>query len=198
MTPYHIASGMPYYTNTYLLIGENKRAAVIDPAAEAENYLDILQQEGAQLTHILLTHGHYDHVHSAQTLREKTGAQIWLDAQDAKGNRLFPFTSPDHGYTDGEVITVDTDLALKVIATPGHSEGSVSFLIGDMLFSGDTLFKGGMGRTDFEGGSSEKIKESLKKLCRLVSENVRVLPGHQDFSTLKEEKAHNPYLQFQE
>ncbi len=198
MTPYHIASGMPFYTNTYLLIGQNRRAAVIDPSAQAQEYLDILEKEHAQLTHILLTHGHYDHVHSAQQLREETGAKIWMNGADARGNRLFPFTSPDFSYTDGEDIHVDSDLIFRVIETPGHSEGSVCLWTGNLLLSGDTLFQGSMGRTDFEGGSAEKIRESLKKLCRLVPDEVHVLPGHQGFSTMKEEKRCNPYLQFEE
>ena len=91
---------------------------------------------------------------------------------------------------------VDTDLAFRVIATPGHSAGSVCLLCGGLLFSGDTLFAGDVGRTDLPGGSWDTLRESLKKLCAAVTENVQVLPGHEEFSTMDRERANNRYLQF--
>ena len=89
-----------------------------------------------------------------------------------------------------------TDLAFRVIATPGHSAGSVCLLCGGLLFSGDTLFAGDVGRTDLPGGSWDTLRESLKKLCVAVTENVQVLPGHEEFSTMDRERANNRYLQF--
>lgn len=194
MKTYHIPAAPPLYTNTFLLIGENGKAAAIDPSASAPEYLRLLEEHGAQLTHILLTHGHYDHVAAVEALREKTGAQVWLNPQDTAGDRLFPFTTPDHAYTDGETITVDTDLAFRVIATPGHSAGSVCLLCGDLLFSGDTLFACDIGRTDLAGGDMDTMRQSLAKLCKTVTQDVRVLPGHEEFSTMEYEKQHNPYL----
>ena len=194
MKIYHIPAAPPLYTNTFLLIGENGKAAAIDPSANAPEYLRLLEEHSAKLTHILLTHGHYDHVGAAETLREKTGAGVWLNPQDTAGDRLFPFTTPDHGYTDGETITVDTDLAFQVIATPGHSAGSVCLLCGDLLFSGDTLFACDIGRTDLDGGDMDTMRQSLAKLCKAVTQDVKVLPGHEEFSTMEYEKQHNPYL----
>lgn len=194
MKLYHIPAAPPLYTNTFLLIGQNGKAAAIDPSASAAEYLHLLKEHGARLTHILLTHGHYDHVGAAKTLREKTGAQVWLNAQDTAGDRLFPFTAPDRGYTDGETITVDSDLAFRVIATPGHSAGSVCLLCGGLLFSGDTLFAGDIGRTDLAGGDMDAMRQSLAKLCNAVTQDARVLPGHEEFSTMEHEKRHNPYL----
>lgn len=176
--------------------GENGLAAAVDPAAGAQEYLRLLEQEGARLTHILLTHGHYDHVGAVEELQRKTGAKVWLAPQDACGGELFPFTTPDNAYADGEEIRVDTDLAFRVIATPGHSAGSVCLLCGGLLFSGDTLFAGDVGRTDLPGGSWDTLRESLKKLCVAVTENVQVLPGHEEFSTMDRERANNRYLQF--
>ena len=196
MKIYHIHAAPPLYTNTFLLVGENGLAAAVDPAAKAEEYLRLLEQDGARLTHILLTHGHHDHVGAVEQLREKTGAKVWLNPQDADGSRLFPFTSPDNAYTDGEDIRVDTDLVFLVIATPGHSAGSVCLLCGGLLFAGDTLFAGDVGRTDLPGGSRSMQKKSLEKLCAAVTENVQVLPGHEEFSTMDAERAHNRYLQF--
>ena len=123
MKIYHIPAAPPLYTNTFLLVGENGLAAAVDPAAGAQEYLRLLEQEGARLTHILLTHGHYDHVGAVEELQRKTGAKVWLAPQDACGGELFPFTTPDNAYADGEEIRVDTDLAFRVIATPGHSAG---------------------------------------------------------------------------
>ena len=196
MKIYHIPAAPPLYTNTFLLVGENGLAAAVDPAAGAQEYLRLLEQEGARLTHILLTHGHYDHVGAVEELQRKTGAKVWLAPQDACGGELFPFTMPDNAYADGEEIRVDTDLAFRVIATPGHSSGSVCLLCGGLLFSGDTLFAGDVGRTDLPGGSWDTLRESLKKLCAAVTENVQVLPGHEEFSTMDWERANNRYLQF--
>lgn len=196
MKIYHIPAAPPLYTNTFLLVGENGLAAAVDPAAGAQEYLRLLEQEGARLTHILLTHGHYDHVGAVEELQRKTGAKVWLAPQDACGGELFPFTTPDNAYADGEEIRVDTDLAFRVIATPGHSAGSVCLLCGGLLFSGDTLFAGDVGRTDLPGGSWDTLRESLKKLCAAVTENVQVLPGHEEFSTMDWERENNRYLQF--
>lgn len=196
MKVYHIHAAPPLYTNTFLLVGENGRAAAIDPAADAQEYLRLLRQDGAQLTHILLTHGHYDHVGAVEALRAQTGAPVWLNPQDAVGSELYPLTGADHAYRDGETICVDTDLAFEVIATPGHSMGSVCLRSGGLLFSGDTLFAGDVGRTDMPGGDWQTLCRSLQKLCAAVTDNVQVLPGHEAFSTMAAEKAHNRYLQF--
>ncbi len=195
MKALHISAGPPLYTNTFLLIGEGGLAAAIDPAAPAEKYLDLLKTHGARLTHILLTHGHYDHVGAVHALRAATGALVWMGAEDARGGRLYPFTEPDHDYTDGETISVDSDLSFRVLKTPGHSPGSVCLLCGELLFTGDTLFAGSAGRTDMEGGSAEALRQSLAKLLAQVSGDPQVLPGHDVFSTMADERADNPYLQ---
>ena len=98
MKIYHIPAAPPLYTNTFLLVGENGLAAAVDPAAGAQEYLRLLEQEGARLTHILLTHGHYDHVGAVEELQRKTDAKVWLAPQDACGGELFPFTTPDNAY----------------------------------------------------------------------------------------------------
>ncbi len=195
MKALHIMAGPPLYTNTFLLIGENGLAAVIDPAADANRYLELLSEHGARLTHILLTHGHYDHVGAVTALREATGACVIMSEADARGGRLFPFVAPDRSYTDGETITVDTDISFRVIRTPGHSAGSVCLLSDGLLFSGDTLFAGGIGRTDLESGEGDTMRHSLARLLDTVPDEVQVLPGHGDFSTMARERAQNPYLQ---
>lgn len=191
MKIYHIPAAPPLYTNTFLLVGENGLAAAVDPAAGAQEYLRLLEQEGARLTHILLTHGHYDHVGAVEELQRKTGAKVWLAPQDACGGELFPFTTPDNAYADGEEIRVDTDLAFRVIATPGHSAGSVCLLCGGLLFSGDTLFAGDVGRTDLPGA---QLFQAFPQCVPTAA--GQVLPGHEEFSTMDRERANNRYLQF--
>ena len=194
MKIYHIPAAPPLYTNTFLLVGENGLAAAVDPAAGAQEYLRLLEQEGARLTHILLTHGHYDHVGAVEELQRKTGAKVWLAPQDACGGELFPFTTPDNAYADGEEIRVDTDLAFRVIATPGHTRGSVCYLCGDTLFSGDTLFDGDVGRTALAESVPAQMAQSLARLGREVPPGVQVLPGHEGFTTMADQLAHNRWL----
>ena len=193
MKIYHIPAAPPLYTNTFLLVGENGLAAAVDPAAGAQEYLRLLEQEGARLTHILLTHGHYDHVGAVEELQRKTGAKVWLAPQDACGGELFPFTTPDNAYADGEEIRVDTDLAFRVIATPGHTRGSSCLICGDTIFSGDTLFEGCCGRTDLPGGDGAQMLASLKRLAELPGD-YHVLPGHGGDTTLERERRTNYYM----
>lgn len=196
MQVFHINAPAPYATNTFLLVDEASGCAVaIDPAAAPAEYETLLREHGARLTHILLTHGHHDHVTAVRALRESTGAQVWLGADDCKQDRLFPLTEADrdHTYTDGEEITAG-GMTFHVIATPGHSKGSVCLQCGDLLFSGDTLFAGEIGRCDLDGGSYPVMLQSLAKLRRTVQGNPQVLPGHEAFSDMDAEKAQNPYL----
>ncbi|MEG2393451.1 MAG: MBL fold metallo-hydrolase [Ruthenibacterium sp.] len=199
MEIFHVSATSPYATNTFLLLGNAGHAVVVDPAAEACEYEKLLAEHSAKLTHILLTHGHHDHVGAVRALRKKTGAEVWLGADDRMGNRLFPLTDADcdHAYTDGELITVD-DMTLRVITTPGHSRGSVCLLCGDTLFSGDTLFAGDIGRCDLDGGSMPDMLHSLAKLKGTVTGNPQVLPGHEGFSDMEYEKESNRYLKHAE
>lgn len=186
----HIYGPYPYRTNTFVCIGEEGAAAVIDPAAKAQEYYDVLTENDAQLKYILLTHGHHDHIASVEQLRRDTGAQLVMSAEDAQ---LFGM-KPDKTYTDGEDIKLD-DMTFHVIKTPGHTPGSACLVCGDLMFAGDTLFAGDIGRCDLEGGDYSVMQQSLKKLCQEVTTNVQVLPGHGEFSTMDEEKANNRYLQ---
>ena len=195
MKALHVLGPAPLYTNTFLLLWENGHAVAVDPAASAEQYLDLLQKNKAELTDILLTHGHYDHVGAVEELKRRTGARIHLSKEDMGGSRLFPLTEADAGYEDGETIAVD-DMTFTVIRTPGHTAGSVCLLCGDLLFAGDTLFAGDIGRTDLEGSRPDLMRASLQKLCGAVTSDAQVLPGHDRFSTMDAEKAENPYLRF--
>ena len=194
MKAFHIVGPAPLCTNTFLLVTDAGHAVAIDPAADASLYEQALEQTGAKLTHILCTHGHPDHVGAVKQLREKWGCKVYLDPADAKGNSSLPMTESDSGYVDGGEIKVD-ELTFKTWHTPGHTPGSWVILCGDMFFTGDTLFHGSIGRTDLPGGSMMQMEESLQKLLELpVPDKARVLPGHEAFSTMADEKRHNYYL----
>ncbi len=196
MKAFHITGPAPLCTNTFLLVTEAGSAVAIDPAADASLYEQALEQTGAKLTHILCTHGHYDHVGAVKQLKEEWGCKVYLDPADAQGNRSLPMVKEDidSGYTDGGEIKVD-ELTFKTWHTPGHTPGSWVILCGDMFFTGDTLFHGSIGRTDLPGGSMAQMEESLEKLLELpVADNARILPGHEAFSTMADEKRHNYYL----
>ena len=194
MKAFHIVGPAPLCTNTFLLVTDAGHAVAIDPAADASLYEQALEQTGAKLTHILCTHGHYDHVGAVKQLKEKWGCKVYLDPADAKGNSSLPMTESDSGYVDGGEIKVD-ELTFKTWHTPGHTPGSWVILCGDLFFTGDTLFHGSIGRTDLPGGSMMQMEESLQKLLELpVPDKARVLPGHEAFSTMADEKRHNYYL----
>ena len=197
MQAFHLLGLAPFYTNSFLLISEAGHAVVIDPAAEVQEYDKLLQQHGTQLTAIFCTHGHYDHVGSAGTLRREHHAKLYCEAVDCQGVQLYPLhpEDVDCGYEEGETITVD-DLTFQVWHTPGHTKGGVVLLCGDdLLFVGDTIFQGSIGRTDLAGGDMAEMDESLRKIARLpISPKAQLLPGHGDFSTLGEELANNYYI----
>ena len=189
----------PIGTNCYLLGDEAaKVCAIIDPGGDAQAILSLIRQEGLQLSAILLTHGHYDHTTAVPELhRALPDAKIYIHQADANGagSKLFPLAGQVDGllfYDEGDTLTLGS-LTIQVLHTPGHSPGSVTLKVGDVLFCGDTLFAGSMGRTDLRGGSYEQIMASLKRLGELEGD-FHVCPGHDRTSTLDRERASNPYL----
>lgn len=192
----HIPGVAPLYTNTFLIVTDAGHGIIVDAAAAPQTYLDALQAEQAQLTHILLTHGHYDHVGAVAALRKATGCKVYMDPVDAAGNQMLPLTRDlvDENWPANGELKID-ELTFKIYHTPGHTPGGVCLLCGELLFSGDTLFAGSCGRTDFPGGSMQQMQQSLSLLAELpIPDTVQVLPGHESFSTLGRERRSNPYM----
>lgn len=187
----------PIGTNCYILEDE-KKIAVIDPGDEAERILEVLEETEGTVEYILLTHGHYDHTTAVPELHKALPeAKIYIHQADANGagSRLFPLAGQVDGlllYDEGDSLPLGS-LTIEVLHTPGHSKGSVTLRAGDVLFTGDTLFAGSMGRTDLSGGDEEEIMASLKRLGKLEGD-FTVCPGHMQTSTLDQERKTNPYL----
>jgi glyoxylase-like metal-dependent hydrolase (beta-lactamase superfamily II) len=189
----------PIGTNCYILEDEGeKRAAVIDPGDEAGRILSVLREMDSQVDYILLTHGHYDHTTAVPELHEALpDAKIYIHKADANGtgSRIFPLAGQVKDlrfYDEGDALPLGA-LTVEVLHTPGHSKGSVTLKVRDVLFTGDTLFAGDCGRTDLPGGSYEEILASLGRLGRLEG-NFHVCPGHEQTSTMDREREINRYL----
>ena len=188
----------PLGTNCYLLCDEQeKRCAIIDPGGSGRRIAQAVQGEGYTPCAIFLTHGHYDHTGGVADLQEIwPEVPVYLNQRDTATDdytlQLFPPVNGAKHYDEGDVFHVGS-LQVEVLATPGHSEGSVVLRCGEALFCGDTLFAGSCGRTDFPGGSMKKILASLARLANLEG-NLQVLPGHMEPSTLDRERRQNPYV----
>ena len=175
-------------SNCYALISDT-HAIIVDPSVSCDAILGVLEKEGAKLCGIILTHGHFDHIMSLDTLRQKTGAPAMiheLDDEmltDGHKNAFLDFFGVDKQFSpaerllrDGDVIELG-DEKITVIHTPGHTKGSSCFLTGDALITGDTVFADGYGRCDLYGGDIMKMRGSLKRL-RDLEPSLTIYPGH--------------------
>ncbi len=191
-------------TNAYVVTdAATGETAVIDPGFDQPDFAAAVAQAG-NVTKILLTHGHYDHIGGVAALQRRTGAKIYLYKDEAEfpqnsslnldrqlGGRVTPFTA-DVLLSDGDTFALG-ESQFTVLHTPGHTEGSCCFLSGDSLFTGDTLFCGSMGRTDFPTGNPQKIMASLRRLAELDGD-YDIYPGHGPKSRLSWERENNPYM----
>lgn len=185
----------PLETNCYLAADESGTAVVIDPAASPETILAAAREHGLHIAAILLTHAHFDHVGGVRSIAEATHCPVWMHEDEL---RMPPsFVTPEEiyytdGYDEGDVVRVGK-LSFTVLHTPGHTPGSVCLRSENVLFSGDTLFAGSCGRTDFPGGSREELLQSLRRL-RTLPAATDVYPGHGEATTIGAEQRHNPYM----
>jgi len=199
----------PFATNCYIVgSSSTKQGIIIDPGAEAETILGTVQQMGLSISLIVITHAHMDHVGALHSVKEKTNAAFAVH-EDEKGFVLSapmrmltslgvtPFKSPpkpDRLLKDGDRIDI-SDLHFEVLYTPGHSSGGISLSGHGVVFSGDTLFNFGIGRTDFPGCSHERLMKSIREKLMVLPDETIVYPGHGPPTTIGDERRGNPFLQ---
>ena len=170
----------------------NKRSSCywsgFETKAEANLILDFIKRNHLKIKHIINTHGHPDHISGNSYLKKATNASILIH-ENHKGK-----ANADNKLREGEVIHVG-NFKLVVIHTPGHTKSGISLLGDKAVFTGDTLFAGSIGRTDFPGGSYQQIIHSIKTKLLHLPDSFKIYPGHESFSTIGNEKKYNPFLQ---
>ena len=193
----------PLENNCFIAADENTRdALIIDPGDEPDRILDLLTENNLQLKYIVCTHAHFDHVGAIPELKNETSAKIVIHFGELDiythtkeqaallwGFDLDPLPEPDM-FVSGEDILEVGDLRFKILHTPGHSPGGICLYGEGIVFTGDTLFAGSVGRTDLYGGNIEKLKSSFKRLMAL-EDKTRVFPGHGPQTTIGEERIVN-------
>jgi len=198
----------PVAENTFLAIHEDtNEALLIDPGDEPDAIKQAIEESGANVKAILITHTHFDHVGAVAPMAEHTGAEVWVPELEAfiledinkyigfPGVGPFPNYKAEHTVDGGDKLQL-AGFEIDVYFTPGHSMGHVSYSIPDhkALFSGDVLFQGSIGRTDLPGGDHQTLLESIDMLVDALDPETAVFPGHMGVTTLEAEKASNPFL----
>ena len=200
----------PVQANNYLIIDEtSKEAILIDCSDYVEEIIDYVKKNNLKVKYILLTHGHFDHVLGINRMNEVLGAKVYVhegDKEQVVNTRavMTMFGLPTEGVENPKITATLSDAGeltlgnqvIKVIETPGHTPGGVCYLIGDCLFSGDTLFHGTIGRTDLPGGNFQQIKHSVKDVLFALDENIKVYPGHGEPTSIGYEKKFNDIVNY--
>jgi hydroxyacylglutathione hydrolase len=199
----------PLQTNCYLIgCEETLQAAVVDPSWNGRSIVATAETDGWEITHILLTHSHFDHVGGLEEVKALTGAPIYIHAEAVEmlnnttmsaaffGLRVSPPPSPDEYLSDGQEIQLG-ELLIQVMYTPGHAPGHVSFYLPDyrIVFDGDVLFQDGIGRTDLPGGDYATLMETIQEKLLTLPDETKVFSGHGPATTIGQERRNNPFLQ---
>lgn len=189
-----------YAANCYILSDEDAaECVVIDPGGDVKDIINAIDDSKSKVKYILLTHGHADHTEGAEQIKNRYNAPIGINKSDyemMKKRDLMYGTmtaEPDIYFKDNQVFEIG-NINLKTIFTPGHTPGGVSFLTENLVFTGDTLFQGSVGRTDFPGGDFEAIIGSIKNRLMILPDETEVLPGHGLKSFIGKERIYNPFL----
>jgi len=198
----------PFASNCYIVgSSSTKEGMIIDPGAEAGTILKTVQQTGLSISLIVATHAHMDHIDALQAVKEETNAPFALhEAEEAllSGGAMRPLQSlgfspyqsapePDRLLKDGDRIDVG-DLHFEVLHTPGHSPGGICLSGHGVVFSGDALFNFSIGRTDFPGGSYERLLKGIREKLMVLPDETIVYPGHGPATTIGDERRGNPFL----
>jgi len=195
----------PFASNCYIIGSEsNEEGIIIDPGAEAEEILKNVKDLGLTIKSIVLTHNHVDHVGALKEVKEATGAEVAIHTDDAKPfhgqslSTLFGISHqspspPERLLKGGDTIDIG-DLHFLVLHTPGHSPGGICLLGEGVVFSGDTLFNYGIGRTDFPNGSYSQLMNSIHTKLMVLPDDTSVYPGHGPDTTIGTERRVNPFL----
>lgn len=194
-------------TNCYLLCNMDiKECVLIDPAYSQDEISRMIDESGCSLKGILLTHGHFDHIMAADAVRDKYGVKVYascdekntleqphINLGEAYGLKLS--VKADVWHKDGEILKL-AGFDIEALHTPGHTEGGSCYYIREIgvLFSGDTLFCGSVGRTDFPGGSMSEIVRSIKEKVMVLPDDTKVYPGHGEGTSVGYERVNNPFL----
>lgn len=196
----------PIENNNYLLIDETaKEAVLIDCTQDSQEIENVLKEYGAELKYILLTHGHFDHILGVNDFKSKHDCKVFVHEGDKELMDSIKEFAKNFGLPPAEVQKVDGYLKendiiefgenkIKVIHTPGHTKGGACYLVGNDLFSGDTLFYESVGRTDLPGGNFNELKTNIQEKLFTLDENIKVYPGHGWTSTIGHEKINNRFL----
>jgi hydroxyacylglutathione hydrolase len=196
----------PIQSNCYIVgCDRTREAAVIDPGGDADKILITLAKDKLRCLYIINTHGHFDHSADNKRLKEVTGAQLLIHPADAPmilnqsmgggmwGLHVDNSPPPDRYIEEGDIITIG-DISLKVLHTPGHSPGGISLVTDKIVFVGDTLFAGSIGRTDFPGGDYEGLIHHVRNKIFTLGDDVIVYPGHGLKTTVGRERKTNPFF----
>ena len=189
-------------TNCYIIENENK-AIVIDPGDEAGMLLDYLKDK--EVPYVLLTHSHFDHIGGVPAFKKAKGSKIIIHKNEMPLYEKSEYLAAMYGFQSAKMPKPDIFLDkegkldfidgfdISVLETPGHTPGGVCYIFNDFLFSGDTLFKGSIGRTDLPFADDDAMKLSLRKL-KSLDKNYKIMPGHGEFSFIHKEIEDNPFL----
>jgi glyoxylase-like metal-dependent hydrolase (beta-lactamase superfamily II) len=188
-------------TNCYIIAQENsKECIIIDPGEDGERILRLLKEKGLNPVYIINTHGHIDHIGANSFIAKQTGAKILIHQNDAKmlhdpisnlssflGNSEIA-SQADHILKDDEILEV-SGIIIEILHTPGHTQGGICLKVCNCVFTGDTLFAGGIGRTDFPNGSHKTLIESINKKLMVLNDETIIYPGHGMSSTIGRERS---------
>ncbi len=202
----HKITAGPFQENGYIVHNEsNMDCIIIDPGDSPEQYIKVIENNTLKPIGILNTHGHIDHVHAVQTLKEHYSIPFYIHKEEKMIIEHYPQGCLMYGMIPNETPVVDHWLVkentisvggytLKLIHTPGHTPGGVCYQLNGDIFTGDTLFKGSIGRTDLPGGDYNTLMDSLKSLIKNVPVNTKVHSGHGYSTTIENEIQSNPFL----